>query len=136
MNLDACSSPLPNRQYEILIDRGCLHTIPPELTASYARNIASVAALGARMLLLMRAFRHDRPFGDRWETEVRAKWVRTVFAGRFNIARYAPTYMDCHGGKQPALALPGLVFWLIAAEGGADVGVADGWAGITDLRER
>jgi SAM-dependent methyltransferase len=120
MVLDACGSPLPNRQYKILIDRGCLHTISPELVATFTRNIVSVAAPDARMLLFMRAFRTDRPFGDRWETEIHVKWVKSVFAGRFKIARYAPTYMDRYGGKQPAFALPGLVFWLVVSEGGAD----------------
>ncbi len=115
--LDACSSPLPNRQFRILIDRGCLHTIPPESVTSFARNIASVAAPDARMMLLMRAFRHDRPFGDEWETGIHAKRVAGIFAGSFKIERYAPTYMDAHGGKQPASALLGLVFWLVAAGG-------------------
>ena len=108
-----------------MIDRGCLHTISPELAATFARNIASVVAPDARMLLFMRAFRTDRAFGDRWETEIHVRWVKSVFAGRFKIARYAPTYMDRYGGKQPVFALPGLVFWLVVAEGAAHASPAN-----------
>lgn len=120
MALDACRGPIPNRQYRILIDRGCLQTIPPKRVVSFTRNIASVAPPGARMLLFMKAFRHGRPFGDPWETDLHVTFVRNAYAGKFEVERYAPTYMKRHGedrpgGTQPAVSLPGLVFWLVAS---------------------
>lgn len=111
--LDATRDPLPNRQFRILIDRGCLHTIPPALVATYTRNIASVAAPGARMLLFIKAFRHGKPFGDPGETEMHVNIVSNAYAGKFNVERYAPTDLG-HGGPQPRRPLPGLVFWLVA----------------------
>jgi SAM-dependent methyltransferase len=111
MALDACHDPLPNRQFRILIDCGCFHTIPPGLVRVYTRNIASVAAPGARMLLFIKAFRHGRPFGDPRETEMHVDLVRNAHAGRFDIARFAPT--DLNAGAKPPL--PGLVFWLVAS---------------------
>ena len=114
MVLDACHDPLPNRQFQILIDRGCLHTIPPGLVASYTRNIASVAAPGARMLLFIKAYLHGKPFGDPGETEMHLNIVGNAYAGKFNITRYAPTDLTGHGGPQPRRPLPGLVFWLVA----------------------
>lgn len=116
MALDACRGPLPNRQFRIFIDRGCFHTIQPAMRASYTRALAAVAAPGARMLLFVRAFRHGKPFGDRAETEMHVEIVRNAYAGKFEVARHAPTYMDSQRGAQASSALPGLVFWLVAPE--------------------
>jgi hypothetical protein len=38
--------------------------------------------------------------------------VSKAFEGGFAIERVAETYLDQHQGKNPASALPGLVFWL------------------------
>ena len=66
-----------------------------------------------REFLLMRhADRWDLPKGhvDPGETEMHLDLVRSAYAGRFDITRFAPT--DLNGGTQPPLPLPGLVFWL------------------------
>jgi cyclopropane fatty-acyl-phospholipid synthase-like methyltransferase len=115
MALDACRGPIPDRQYKILIDRGCLHTIPQESVHDYVRTIRSVSAPDARMLLFIRAFRTGRPYADPAETRMLASWVAEAFAGNFAISRHAPTYMDRYAGTQPRHALPGLVFWLVSA---------------------
>jgi hypothetical protein len=115
MTLDACEGPPPDRSYGILIDRGCLHTIPEELRPEFVRNITAFAAPGARMLLFMKAFREDRPVGDRVETEAYVTTLAALFAGKFVIERAAPTYLDRFGGKKPAAALPGLVLWMSSA---------------------
>jgi SAM-dependent methyltransferase len=117
MVLDAIREPLPNRQFRILIDRGCLHTISPSFVAAYTRNVASVAAPGARMLLFIKAFRHGKPFGDPAETEMHVDIIRNAYAGRFNVVRHAPTNLNGGGGTQPRQHLPGLVFWLVASGG-------------------
>jgi len=114
MALDACRGPIPDRQYRILIDRGCLHTIPPHLVHDYVRTIRSVSAPDARMLLFMRAFRGGRPYANSAETRMAARQIAAAFMRSFALVRYAPTYMDRHAGGQSQDALPGLVFWLAA----------------------
>jgi SAM-dependent methyltransferase len=114
MALDACRGPIPDRQYRILIDRGCLHTIPPQFVPGYVRTIRSVSAPDARMLLFVRAFRGGRSFGNRAETRMKAQLVAAAFAGSFAVVRHAATYMDRYAGGQSQHTLPGLVFWLTA----------------------
>jgi SAM-dependent methyltransferase len=121
MTLDATRDPLPNRQFQILIDRGCFHTISPDLVRSYTRNVASVAAPGARMLLFIKAFRHGRPMGDPQETQMHVNLVCDAYAGRFNVARHAPTYLNGRGEGEPRKPRPGLVFWLVAPGGGTSL---------------
>jgi SAM-dependent methyltransferase len=110
--LDICAEQPPNRQYNILIDRGCLHQIPSEEIPNYVRNIAAVAAPDARLLLFMKAFRDGQPFGDPSEKARYGEWVSKVFAGVFVSDRVAETYLDRYQGKYPSCALPGLVCWL------------------------
>jgi SAM-dependent methyltransferase len=112
MALDICAEKPPDRQYNILIDRGCLHQIAPEEMPKYVRNIAAVSAPDARFLLFVKAFRDGRPFGDPAEKARLIEWATRIFAGIFTIEKIAETYMDRQHGKDPAKALPGLVFWL------------------------
>jgi SAM-dependent methyltransferase len=112
MVLDICAGQPPNRQYSILIDRGCLHQIPSEEIQHYVRNVSAVAASDARFLLFTKAFRDGQPFGDPAEKTRHAEWVGKAFAGVFAIERVAETYLDRYRGKDPSNALPGLVFWL------------------------
>jgi SAM-dependent methyltransferase len=114
MALDACRDPLPNRQFRILIDRGCFHTISPGQVGAYTRNIASVASPGARMLLFIKAFRHGNPIGDPRETEMHVDIVSNAYAGKFNVVRHAPTDLTGEVVAQPRRPLPGLVLWLEA----------------------
>jgi SAM-dependent methyltransferase len=111
--IDLCTGTLPNRTFEILIDRGCLHQIPENLVADYVRNISSVAAPGAKMLLFMKAFREERSFGDAEETELRTDWARRTFAGHFELERALPTYLNRDNPDDP---LPGMAFWLSRTE--------------------
>ena len=115
--LDATREPLPNRQFGILIDRGCLHTIPPAWVRAYTRNVASAAAPGARMLLFVKAFRHGKPVGDPAETAMHVNLVGKAYAGTFDIVKYAPTDLNGNEGN-PLRPLPAIVFWLVARAGG------------------
>lgn len=107
--VDLCTGTLPGRAFDILIDRGCLHQIPENLVADYVRNISSLAAPGARMLLFMKAFRDGAPFGDTGETALRTDWARRTFAGHFDLERASPTYLNPDNPQDP---LPGMTFWL------------------------
>lgn len=110
--LDICAARPPDRQYGILIDRGCLHQIPREEIPNYVRNVAQVAGPSARMLLFVKAFRNGQPFGDLAERQRQISWVSKAFAGVFTFERVSETYLDRHQGRDPDTALPGLVFWL------------------------
>lgn len=107
--VDLCTETLPDRTFEILADRGCLHQIPQSLVADYVRNIASLAAPGARLLLFIKAFRDGRAFGDPEECGLRADWIRRAFAGQFDLERALATYLN---PDEPENPLPGMVFWL------------------------
>jgi hypothetical protein len=112
ITLDICAGQPSNRQYKILIDRGCLHQIPQEEISNYVRNITHVAAPDARMLLFVKAFRDGQPFGDLAERQRKIAWGSKAFAGVFAIERVSETYLDRYHGRDPQNALPGLVFWL------------------------
>ena len=107
--VDLCTQTIPNRTFDILIDRGCLHQIPPSLVADYIRNVTSIAAPGAKLMLFSKAFRNGKPFGDAGETEEATAWVRSEFAGYFDLERALPTYLDPDDPEDP---LPGMAFWL------------------------
>ena len=106
---DLCGQSLPGRTFDILVDRGCLHQIPLNLTADYVRNISSIAAPGAKLLLFMKAYRDGRKFGGAQETELAANWTRRTFAGEFELERVHPTYLNPDNPTDP---LPGIAFWL------------------------
>lgn len=42
---------LPSESYDIIIDHGCLHSLPPERRAPYAENILSITRPGALLVL-------------------------------------------------------------------------------------
>jgi hypothetical protein len=79
------------------------------LVGDYIRNIASIAAPGARMILFMKSFRKGRPFGDPEVTRMNTDWTRRAFAGHFELERALPTFLAPDNSEDP---LPGLVFWL------------------------
>lgn len=109
---DICAAQPPNRQYNIFIDRGCLHQIPASIVPDYVRNVSAVSAPDAKLLLFMKAFRNGQTFGDPTEKAFRVEFVRKNFDGFFEIEKVAETYLDRNHGKDPATALPGLVFWM------------------------
>ena len=109
ITIDLCTQTLSNRTFDILIDRGCLHQIPGNLVADYVRNIPSLAAPGAKMLVFMKAFREGRSFGDAVEIKLRKDWARRTFADHFNLERALPTYLNPDNPSDP---LPGMAFWL------------------------
>lgn len=104
-----CTETLPGRQFDILVDRGCLHQLPEYLIPDYIQNIAAMAAPGAKMLLFTKAFRDGRPFADPKEMDVRTKWIRTRFQHTFNLERAEPTYLAPGNPDDP---LPGMTFWM------------------------
>lgn len=112
MALDICSEEVPPLQFDVLIDRGCMHAIPVFLLHRYIRNMASLAAPNAKMLLFIKAFRKDRPFRDRAERAHHYRRMSRLFSGCFAIEDHAPTHLNAGDVRDPRNPLPGLVFWL------------------------
>lgn len=110
--LDICAAAPPDRCFEILVDRGCLHQIKPHQRRRYARHLGSVASPSSRMLLFVRAFRHGHPAGDPREWRHQINWVTRTFQGIFHIEKVTFAFLDAQLGAAPENALPGLVFWL------------------------
>lgn len=110
--LDVCHDPLPERGFGVLVDRGCFHQIPADWTDAYVRNISRVAAIDARMLLFVRAFRDGGRPNDGAERAQVTEHVRASLSPAFEIVRSELTWLDRFGGARPDEALPGLCFWL------------------------
>jgi hypothetical protein len=115
--LDITGDTPADQRYDILVDRGCLHTIPKILVSRYASNLASMASPGARMLLFIKAFRDGEPFGDESHMRQVANRIRKILGGAFRIEGYQPTHMNKDGVPDPHRPLPGMLFRLIRTEG-------------------
>jgi len=109
---DITAGPAPDRQYRILIDRGCFHQLPSGTELDFLRHLLAVSAPDARMLLFIRAFRNGIPFGDPAEQARQEAKVRAAFCPQFSIERVNAVFIDRHQGDIPERALPGLVFHL------------------------
>lgn len=109
---DVCNDPLPDRQYRILIDRGCFHNIQPNDYADFLGNLLRVSAPDARLLLLCKAFRHGIPQGDLGDRRRVSTMVEEGFDRGFRIMRSADTYLDPFGGRDPDKAMGGMAFWM------------------------
>jgi SAM-dependent methyltransferase len=110
--LDICDTFPCNMQFDIFIDRGCLHGIPAILIKNYVSNISAMASPDAKMLLFIKAFREGSPFGDDSETCLHRDRIKRIFFGIFSIESHAPTYLNVRGARDECNPLPGLVFRL------------------------
>jgi SAM-dependent methyltransferase len=110
--LDICDTLPCGMQFDIFIDRGCLHGIPGLLIDNYVRNISMLASHDAKMLLFIRAFRQGSAFGDESETSLHADRIKRIFSGLFSIESQSPTYLNISGTYDAQNPLPGLVFRL------------------------
>ena len=71
-----------------------------------------MAAPGAKLILFMKAFREGRAFAGEEEMRRHVAWVKTAFAGRFDLEGHAATYLNAGGKRDDANPLPGIVFRL------------------------
>jgi len=92
---------LPQRGFDGLLDRGCLHLIPRKAKPAYVTNVAAAANRGARFLLLNP--RHP----DRSAEDVIAE-VRNLCGVWFRIERIVEVVMARFDGGEH----PGVVFWM------------------------
>ncbi len=111
MTLDICQQPVPGGPYDIIIDRGCLHSIPGPGVKTYVQQVNAVANPQAKLVLFCAAYRAERPYGDPAEKAQHIQWMQRTFAGCFKLERANDTYLDTDYGKGPTKPLPGIAFW-------------------------
>lgn len=100
--VDICrESPQPDR-FDALLDRGCLHGIPPEDWAGYLRYVAAAARPAARFLLIHRI----SPERDREKVIVD---VEALCSESFEIVRSADAVLGRRGERERL----GVAFWMI-----------------------
>ena len=111
---DICTHEPEGGPFDIVLDRGCLHGIPPSLQADYVRNLAAVSAPRARMMLFMRihrgsgALRQSR-FYRYCERTVHQIRVQRIFSGAFRVVRSEITDLT---GVNAESAMPGILYFL------------------------
>lgn len=115
--LDICTQAPPNRQFRILIDRGCFHQLPYRDTHAYVKNLVKVAAADAHMLLFIKAFRGGKQVGHPEEMKLLTRYVEDAFSRKFEMSQVTTTYLDPFDGQRSDRALPGLVFWMTRHRG-------------------
>lgn len=116
--VDICEHAPEGGPFDILVDRGCLHGIPPPLVPHYVSNLASVCAPGARMLLFVRAFRGRKwlrmlPWVNAREERDHVRRIERIFAGLFRIDSYGLTDLGRTEPEVNKTTMPGLLFHLI-----------------------
>jgi 2-polyprenyl-3-methyl-5-hydroxy-6-metoxy-1,4-benzoquinol methylase len=111
---DMCG-PLPALgQFQLLVDRGCLHVIPEHDHAAYAANAAALTAPSGRFLLLYAVDKRRNPDAGAEETLRRRALahLREVFTDRFDIDRVAPAVLPRAFDDTEAHDVPAIALWM------------------------
>jgi cyclopropane fatty-acyl-phospholipid synthase-like methyltransferase len=101
--VDACDPNALGRQFDALIDRGCLHIVGKNLRSRYVDNVARWAGAEAPFLLLMRCKPEEGGLAKLGER------VRETFAPAFELIDFAETSLAGPDAPHP---LPAGVFRL------------------------
>jgi len=110
--VEVCQQAPPDRQYRMLIDCGCFHTISPADYPRLSRNLLQLSAPDARLLLLHRAYRDGIPMGDPEERRRVTSMVTFGLRASFQVVRSADTCLDPFDGQRPDQIMGGIAFWL------------------------
>lgn len=108
--MDVIKDAFPPGQYDVLLDRGCLHNIPEAMAPKYLSNMASTAKPGARFLLFYATYNWLKP-GEAYEDvaqEKASRFIEENFISDFDIIRSHRTQINCGND----LAMPGRAFWM------------------------
>lgn len=100
---DICLEVPPPGRFDAVIDRGCLHGVPPDARVDYVRQLESALQSGARFLLLHRVghgHSRDEVVGD----------VRELCAASLEIIRVADTLMACDAAT--GIEMTGVAMWM------------------------
>lgn len=68
--------------FDVVLDRGCFHVMPPERRAEYAATLARLVAPGGHLLL--KTFSANEP-GDQGPFRFTPDMIRAVFEGPFEV---------------------------------------------------
>jgi SAM-dependent methyltransferase len=78
-------------QFDVVVDRGCLHTLPRERWPGYAAEVGRRLVSGGELLLKQ----HAVDAGSRWLTHpLRDDDLETIFGALFDVAAIAPARFD------------------------------------------
>ena len=118
--LDICRQSTAPKQFEVLVGRGCLHTINPEFMPDYVKNIAASASQGARFLLFHKVEgkkKDSSPNLIRTSLEelqeVTIEKIKRNFQPTFEILEIKPIVLTCSSGKNPRDPMPALAIRMI-----------------------
>jgi 2-polyprenyl-3-methyl-5-hydroxy-6-metoxy-1,4-benzoquinol methylase len=106
--LDICRRAPGRRQFEGLVDRGCLHTVPTRARADYVWNVAAAAKPGARFLLLHHLLKQERADMIRQFEE--------LFLPAFDIVRISDNVFERNSSKTHKPPVSGLACWMVRRE--------------------
>lgn len=109
---------LPDRKFDILVDRGCLHTIPDALVPAYFTSICRLSAPNARIVLFTRAFRKQGKSGTPLQDESQEERqlvsrVKETFKDAFQLEAYSRTSLGRPEDPQSLSEMPGIMFKLV-----------------------
>ena len=108
--VDVVRSPVPFAPYDVLVDRGCFHGLPPRDHAHYVENISRAAAGAAYFFLYIRAFRGSYDGTEADEQKHLVAMIRRLFIGTFTIVRWKRTDIGAGWEQNSSKPLPGLFF--------------------------
>jgi len=79
---DILKTRLNGKPFDLVFDRGCFHTLPPEQRRAYLRTVSGL--LKAKGYLLLKCFSHLQP-GDDGPYRFRPDEIRGLFKGDFDV---------------------------------------------------
>lgn len=104
--VDICGERLEIGVFDCLIDRGCLHTLPPAQIPKYVHNVAACLARGGKFLLLHKALTQA-------EAEQTDRKMSALSHGRFEITNTESIDMLATSDANPHQPLPGRAYWMM-----------------------
>jgi cyclopropane fatty-acyl-phospholipid synthase-like methyltransferase len=127
--LDICRQSTTPQQFEIFIDRGCLHTIDPRFTSNYVKHVAASCTQGARFLLLHKVMPREWSRGGAESSpntssleelqKITTDRIERYFCPMFEILKIKPIVITRASGAHPKDPMPGLAIRMIRSKTGS-----------------
>jgi len=111
--VDACGEPTDLGRFQVLFDRGCLHTIPRELARNYADNVARWAAPEAHYFLLFKT-PPGKDVKVKQRREQAKRFLGQLFREAFELKGVRPTRILGQSREGKQMAMPALAVWMIS----------------------
>lgn len=111
-------SAIVDQRFDILIDRGCFHTIPGPLIQAYVDSVSSLAADNAKLVIFTRAFRKQNRLsrwlmGEQIEQIWKARRIARLFADHFELQASTKANLGRPDDPASVAAMPGMMFQLV-----------------------